>query len=160
MSMDTVRFRSVMGRFATGVTLVTGRDREGAPVGLTANAVASVSLDPPLLLVCLDRGSASRPVLEEAGSFAVSILRAGQGPLARRFSREDPEERFRDLALREEVTGAPILDGALGWADCRLWRTVEAGDHTILLGEVVACGGAEDDDPLVFYCGRFGTFEP
>lgn len=160
MSMDSTRFRKVMGHFATGVTLVTGTGDDGIPVGLTANAVTSVSLDPPLILVCLDRGSDSRPVLTRTGCFGVSILRAGQEELARRFASANPEHRFDGLSLRTEVTGAPLLDDALGWADCRVWKEVEAGDHVILVGRVVACGVEDRGSPLVFFQGGFGTVAP
>jgi 3-hydroxy-9,10-secoandrosta-1,3,5(10)-triene-9,17-dione monooxygenase reductase component len=157
MSMESTRFRKVMGHFATGVTLVMGLDEDGAPVGLTANAVTSVSLDPPLILVCLDLESKSRPVLTRTGRFGVSILRTGQEELALRFARSEPGRRFEGLQLRTEVTGAPILEEALGWADCRLWKEVEAGDHVILLGEVLACGVEAGGAPLVFFQGGFGT---
>jgi flavin reductase (DIM6/NTAB) family NADH-FMN oxidoreductase RutF len=157
MSTDAGHFRRVMSHFATGVTVVTGRDEGGSPVGLTANAVTSVSLEPALILVCLDRLSESRPVLLRTGRFGVSILRSGQEALARRFSRADPEERFEGLELRTEVTGVPLLASALGWADCRVWKSVEAGDHTVLLGEVLACDAPDDGHPLVFFRGGFGT---
>lgn len=157
MSTDAGRFRKVMGHFATGVTLVTGRDEDGVPVGLTANAVTSVSLEPPLILVCLDQLSESRPVLLRTGHFAVSILRSGQDELARRFSRSDPEERFDGLRTRTAVTGAPLLAEALAWADCRTWKSLEAGDHTVLVGEVLACEAEDEGAPLVFFRGRFGT---
>jgi flavin reductase (DIM6/NTAB) family NADH-FMN oxidoreductase RutF len=160
MSMDPAEFRKVMGHFVTGVTLVTGSDRTGAPVGLTANAVASVSLDPVLVLVCLDRSSASRPVILRTRRFGISILRAGDEELARRFALEAPENRFEGVELRREVTGAPLLVDALAWADCRLWKSVEAGDHTIVLGEVAACGAVEGGRPLAFFQGEFGTVSP
>lgn len=157
MNMDSIRFRKVMGHFATGVTLVMGMDEEGSPVGLTANAVTSVSLNPPLMLVCLDLDSNSRPVLTRTGRFGVSILRTGQEELALRFASSDPTRRFDGLRLRTEITGAPLLDDALGWADCRVWKEVEAGDHVILLGEVLACGLEDGGSPLVFFQGGFGT---
>ena len=157
MSIDEAHFRNVMGHFATGVTLVTGADRQGRPVGLTANALTSVSLDPPFLLVCVDRDSASLPVFLDTERFGVSILRAGQESLARRFSREDPEERFTDLEVRTGETGVPIVTGVLGWAECRLWKSVEAGDHYILVGRVEECGVDDDGPPLVFFQGSFGT---
>lgn len=160
MTMQPARFRTVMGHFATGVTLVTGSDAGGDPVGLTANAVASVSLDPALLLVCLDRESSSLPVLLETGRFAVSILGAEDEELARRFSGEAPEDRFQGLDLRRASTGAPILSRALAWADCRVWKTMEAGDHVILVGRVLACGISEEGPPLVFFQGAYGTVAP
>ena len=151
-------FRQVMSRYPTGVTIVTGRDRRGHPVGFTASAVASVSLRPPLILVCADRGSASLPVLIEGGRFAVSFLRAEHAELARRFSAEVPEERFHELRVMETPQGLPILEEALAWTGCRVWKRVEAGDHVILIGEVVDHDIGAKARPLVCYGGEFGTF--
>lgn len=155
-----VAFRDVMGRFATGVTLVTGLDQEQTPVGLTANAVASVSLDPPLLMVGLDRDSSSLPALLDTGRFGVSVLRAEHEHLAHRFSLAAPEDRFAGLELRTTSSGIPIFDDGLAWIDCRVWRPVEAGDHILLLGEVIDCGAGDPGPPLVFFRGSYGTVAP
>jgi flavin reductase (DIM6/NTAB) family NADH-FMN oxidoreductase RutF len=159
MTEDIERFRHVMGHFATGVTVVTRRAPGRDPVGLTANAVASVSLEPRLLLVCMDRGSSSLSVLLDTGRFGISVLRAEDAALARRFSEEIPDERFRDMTLRESAAGVPVLAVALAWIGCRVWRTVEAGDHLILIGEVVDSWSDATGRPLVFFRGRFGTVE-
>lgn len=151
-------FRQVMSRYPTGVTVVTGADRDGKPVGFTVNAVASVSLDPHLILVCADRDSASLPVLLERGSFAISVLRAEHVDLARRFSAEVPEERFQELKVTETHSGLPILEDALAWTSCRVWKTIEAGDHFILIGQVLECGIGPEGSPLVFFGSEFGTF--
>ena len=147
-----------MSRYPSGVTVVTARDRTGQPVGFTASAVASVSLHPPLILVCADRGSASLPVLLEGGRFAVSFLRAEHVELARRFSADLPEERFQELKVTETPGGLPILEEALAWTGCRVWERVEAGDHVILIGEVVDHDLGAEAPPLVFYGSEFGTF--
>ena len=147
-------FRAVAGRFATGVTVVTSRDGEGAPHGLTANAFTSVSLDPPLVLICLDRGSHSHDRILESGVFAVNVLGEEDEELAERFWRWDRERRFDGLARREEVTGAPVLDAALAWLDCRVVDRHPAGDHTIIIGRVEACDHRAGE-PLLFWSGGF-----
>lgn len=150
-------FREVMSTFATGVTVVTGAGPNGAPVGFTVNAVASVSLDPLLILVCVDIESASLAVLLETGLFAVSVLEESDVDLARRFADEIRDERFRALELRPVAEGLPVLRGALAWLACRVWRSIEAGDHMVLIGEVLECGAQPAGNPLVFFRGRFGT---
>ena len=147
-----------MSRYPSGVTVVTGRDSAGRAVGFTASAVSSVSLRPPLVLVCADRGSASLPVLVEGGRFAVSFLRAEDVELARRFSADLPGERFHELRVTDTPAGLPVLEGALAWAGCRVWKCVDAGDHVILIGEVVEHGLGADGSPLVFFGSGYGTF--
>ncbi|MEX0856208.1 MAG: flavin reductase family protein [Gemmatimonadota bacterium] len=159
MKNESARFRQVMGHFATGVTVVTGVDPDGERVGLTANSVASVSLDPPLLLVCLDRGSKSLAALLETGAFGISVLHSGQEAVARRFAGEPTANRFRDLEVRLAPSGLPFLPDAIAWFQCRVWRTIEAGDHTILIGEVED-GGTKPGSPLVFFQGRYGIVAP
>lgn len=153
--MNAERFREVMSNFATGVTVVMGVDAAGAPVGFTVNAVASVSLDPLLMLLCADQGSASLAALLSSGLFAVSVLPAEDEELARRFAEELRDERFRELELRMTAEGVPVLKSALAWVACRVWKSVEAGDHIILIGEVIDGGSRVEGDPLVFFRGRF-----
>ncbi len=150
-------FRSVMSHFATGVTVLTGADPEGTPVGLTANSFTSVSLDPPLVLVCVSNDSTSRSAILETGRFAISVLRREDEPLSRRFAGPTREIRFDDLVLRRAATGAPILERSLAWLDCTLWKVVEAGDHSVLFGRVEACGVTGDGAPLVFFQGQYRT---
>lgn len=149
------RFRAVMGRFPTGVTVVTATGPDG-PVGMTANAIASLSLDPLLLLVCFDRGARTLPVVRETGRFAVNVLSAEQEPLAARFAlKAGEEEKFRGVG-HELRDGLPVLDGALAWLACDLTELVEAGDHVIGLGAVRALGAAPGD-PLLWFRGRYGS---
>ena len=148
-----------MGHFATGVTVVTGAGEEGRAYGLTANSVSSVSLEPPLVLVCIDKDSASHDPILDTGVFAINILGAEDGWLARRFSGKGRSDRFRGVEHRREATGSPILEDALAWLDCSLWRTYEGGDHTIVVGRVVACAAARGS-PLIFYRGRYRERTP
>lgn len=151
---DDNRFREVMSRFVTGVTLVTGR-LDGSVHGLTVNAVSSVSLDPPLVLVCLDRGGTSHDPIIASGSFAVSVLARDQEELAHRFARGTHRERFAGVEFHDAVSGSPVLAGALAWLDCTIRGVHPGGDHSIVVGEVQGCG-AGDGDPLVFFRRGYG----
>ena len=147
------RFRSVMGHFATGVTVVTA-GTPGGPVGMTANAVCSLSLQPLLLLVAFDNESRTLPVVRETGRFGVNILAAGQEELARLFaSKTDERRKFAGVphALHD---GIPVLDGALAWIGCRLERLILAGDHTIGIGAVEAAE-AGTGEPLLWFRGGY-----
>jgi flavin reductase (DIM6/NTAB) family NADH-FMN oxidoreductase RutF len=150
------RFRDAIGRFATGVTIVTTRGADG-PAGLTTNAVTSLSLDPVLLIVCFDNASRTLPVVREAGLFAVNVLHAGQADLARVFaSKRIAAEKF-EAVTHGEAAGVPVLDDALAWFVCRLREEHRGGDHTIGVGEVVEMGHGADADPLVFFRGGYTT---
>ena len=151
--MDVFEFRRIMGHWSTGVAVVATHRGE-RPWGLTANAFASVSLDPPLVLVCVDLGADTHDPLRDAGFFAVSVLAADQERLARRFAASDVEDKFDGVAWREEATGAPVLEGAVAWLDCRLWAHFPAGDHTIFVGQVVA-GDAAEHAPLLYFRGGY-----
>ena len=151
---DEFEFREVMGHFATGVTIVAARYPDGAPCGLTVSSVASVSLEPLLVLVCLDRAAVSHDPIVEGGAFAVSVLSSRDEGLAHRFSAGDRTERFQRVPFREAVTGSPVLEGALAWLDCEIRDVHVAGDHSIVVGEVVACAAGEGD-PLVFFKGDY-----
>lgn len=157
MAVTAEQFRGVMAEFATGVTVVTGRDENGEPVGFTANAVCSVSLEPPLLLICADLGSKSLAALLGAGRFAVSVLGAKDGRLALQFADGARSDRFRGLDLRGDGDDPPILAAALAWMRCEVRRNLDAGDHTIVIGEVRECGSTDAGAPLVFFRGRFST---
>ncbi len=150
-------FRDAVGAFATGINVITTR---GADVryGMTANAFSSVSLDPPLVLVCIGTTSEGSQAISGNGVFAVNVLSADQEPLSRFFSsKERPRGRdaFRGVAHHEAITGSPLLDGAAARMDCRLAHTHEAGDHLIFIGEVVALEVQTDAKPLVFHGGGY-----
>lgn len=150
---DSRALRRALGAFATGVTVVTSRDADGAPVGLTANSFTSVSLEPPLVLVCIGEAAASFGVFRETDRFAVNVLRADQIEIARVFAAKGAD-RFAAVTWREVVTGAPVLDEAAAWFDCRTHGVTPAGDHVILIGEVVAFGES-DAEPLGYHRGGF-----
>ena len=141
MAIDKDFFRQVMGRFATGVTIVTTNNK-GMVAGLTVNAFCSVSLEPPLILVCVDLTSATLPHMRESGSFAVNILTDAQEELSRCFATPSAEryERFCSANYHTAATGAPILDGVLAFIDARIVAEYPGGDHVIFLGEVEALG--------------------
>ena len=153
MTFDPTKQRKIMGHFATGVTVVT-TDGEAGSHGLTANAVASLSLDPPLVLVCFDNESRTLPVVREARRFAVNVLRAGQEDLAATFaSKALPEEKF--AAVTHTVDhGVPVLDDALAWLACDLLSLHPGGDHTIGVGAVTQMDHGAGE-PLVFYRGGY-----
>jgi flavin reductase (DIM6/NTAB) family NADH-FMN oxidoreductase RutF len=147
------QLRNAMALAPTAVTIVTATGEHG-PAGATANAVTSLSLDPPLILACLDQGSRTLEVVRAGGAFGVSVLAAGQEQLARAFASKAPHtEKFREVAFSERE-GVPILDGAVAWVACSLRDLHPGGDHEIAIGDVLAVGGA-GGDPLVFYAGVY-----
>lgn len=151
---DTARFRRVMGSFPTGIAVVTAMRGDGEPVGFTANSITSVSLDPLLILVCIDHGSASHEVILESGAFAVNFLTASSESVSDLFAGGDRSDRFDQVSWKSGATGSPLLEGALGWLDCRVHQTHVAGDHTIVVGRVERCDHREGD-PLVFHRGGY-----
>lgn len=158
--MDADLFRTVMGHFVSGVTVVTGRNGSGEPFGLTASSFTSVSLEPLLILVSVGQGAATLPCLAEAGAFAINILCTGQEEIAYRFAGSDRGGRFQNLDWTPgESTGSPVLGGALAWMECRLWRSVPAGDHELVLGEVLGAATSVGD-PMVYFRGGFHRLVP
>ena len=147
------RFRTVMGHFATGVAVVTV-DTPHGPMGMTANAVASLSLDPVLALVCFDNGARTLPEVQKAKRFGVNVLAADQEHLARRFASKE-DTKFADVP-HSVHDGIPVLDGTLAWVGCELEQLIPAGDHTIGIGAVHAAElGVEGLEPLTWYRGRY-----
>jgi len=134
---DAREFRNALGRFATGVTVVTTRDSEGSPLGLTVSSFNAVSLEPPLVLWSLDRGSSTLPAFEAASHFAVSILGSGQIGLSNRFASRD-DDKFGDLECADGAGGAPLLPGCVACFQCRTIHRYDGGDHVIFVGQVEA----------------------
>ena len=150
---DLELFREVFGRFATGVAVITSAGPSGAG-GMTANAICSLSLDPPLALVCFENRARTLPIVREAGRFAVNVLNAGQEELAGIFASKLPEAEKLEGVEHHFESGVPIIDGSLAWAVCDLRELMPGGDHTIAIGEVAGMGLGEGD-PLLWYASRY-----
>jgi flavin reductase ActVB len=155
-TVDPATFRSVLGRFASGVTVVTVRDVQHYDHGMTVTAFSSVSLEPPLVQVCIGKAASLHSVLgtgNTASQFAVNILSSKQEALARRFAEEHPD-RFDGVGFTRGVTGAPILDDCLDVIECDVLGRHVAGDHTIVIGTVIATA-ANEGSPLLYYRGGY-----
>jgi len=154
--VDPMQFRDTMGRFATGVTVVT-LSHEGTLRGMTANAFSSVSLDPALLLVCIDEHASMYPFFQTATAFAVNILGGDQEDVSRSFAaRGEKTEVMGGYAHHLGPLGSPILDGVLAWAECRIERRYEGGDHLIVVGRVVDLAVERPEaKPLIFFGGSY-----
>jgi flavin reductase len=159
---DAKLLRRAFGAFATGITVVTVGGR--APHGMTANSFTSVSLDPPLLLVCVDRSAVMHRSLLATRRFAVSVLAAEQEEVARHFA-----DRWRPLGAAQfegvdwvpgRYTGAPLVQGALAWFECALWRAYDGGDHTIFVGSLLSVDKQQEEDAVLFFHGRFRQLTP
>jgi flavin reductase (DIM6/NTAB) family NADH-FMN oxidoreductase RutF len=152
MKFDSMAQRRIMGHFATGVTVVTVY-QDGEIIGMTANAVTSLSLKPPLVLVAVDKTAAMHAALTANHCFAVNILAESQEHVSRRFAMRGPKE-VNDLTWIKAASGAPILANALAWVDCRLAEILPGGDHDIFIGEILA-GDAHGSSPLLYYGGKY-----
>ncbi len=153
--VDKNELRRVMGHFATGVTVITTCDENGNPFGLTANALSSVSLVPPLILVCVDKKADTYPYFERSNVFVVNILSDVQEAISRRFATSGIE-KFEGIGYHKNESGCAVLDDAVGHIDCRIVQVHDAGDHTIYVGEVEAVD-ANDVPPLLFFRGGYRT---
>jgi flavin reductase (DIM6/NTAB) family NADH-FMN oxidoreductase RutF len=158
MALTPTEFRTALRSFAAGVTVVTTRDREGRPSGLTASAFTSVSLDPPLVLVCVDHSATAHPDIRALGWFAVNVLRREQEALSRQFA-VSGGDKFRGVACHEGRAGLPLLDGALATLECRIVEAHEAGDHTIFIGQVESAS-VTGGRPLVYFHGGYHSLTP
>jgi len=158
MNFDRRAFRNALGCFATGVTVVTTVTDAGDPVGLTANAFSSVSLDPPLVLFCLDRASQNLAAFQASGRFAVNVLGDDQRDLSVRFS-TTIGDRWDGVAWEVWATGAPVLSGCLAALDCETEAVHEGGDHVIIVGRVKRLASVVDGKPLLYFRGNYATVE-
>jgi flavin reductase (DIM6/NTAB) family NADH-FMN oxidoreductase RutF len=154
--IDPTRLRKTLGAFVTGVTVVTALDAQGEKRGFTANSFTSVSLDPPLILVCLAKKATSFPVFSQTGHFAVNILADAQRSVSSAFASKQPD-KFANIASRPGTSGVPIIEGAAAWLECATHQRIDAGDHVILIGRVVDLGQS-DRTPLGFYGGNYVNF--
>ncbi|HEY5882775.1 MAG TPA: flavin reductase [Nakamurella sp.] len=154
---DAAVFRRVIGSFMSGVVVITASDGD-VPHGMTVSAVSSLSMDPPMLLACLNTASRTQEVVTRTGVFAVNILAHDQGELAARFARSGLPDKFDGVGVRRGQTGVPLLDGALAVIECRVAEVVTGGTHRVFLGRVVHAEAGEGS-PLAYFRGRFGKLE-
>jgi flavin reductase (DIM6/NTAB) family NADH-FMN oxidoreductase RutF len=155
VSFDSRLFRKALSSFATGVTVVTGLTPKDVPVGVTVNSFASVSLDPPIILICLDNNTASLKAFCEGERFAVNILSENQQDLSEEFAGPQ-EHKFKDRAFETWDSGCPILPGCLTNLECTRLNAFEGGDHLIVLGRVDRIEHADGGRPLLFYQSAYG----
>lgn len=157
-AFDSRELRKALGRYATGVTVITARAPEGRRIGVTANSFTSVSLDPPLVAWCPAKSAPSLPALRQSTHFAVNVLAADQHHLSRQFATPAPD-KFAGVTTTEGLGGAPLIEGALARFECRTVRWVDAGDHVICLGHVERFD-TSDGEPLVFHAGAYHVATP
>ena len=159
-ALENTTLRRAAGHFATGVTVVTTRNRDGELSGLTMNALTCLSLDPPLFLICVGNASDTLPVLLENRSFAINILARDQESISWVFASKD-EDKFDGIAYRIGETGSPLLEDVLATVECRITETYPGGDHVIILGRVERTGVHDHKtEPLLFYRGGYAELVP
>jgi flavin reductase (DIM6/NTAB) family NADH-FMN oxidoreductase RutF len=156
VGFDNAEFRRVLGHYPTGVCIVTASDADGA-AGLAVGSFTSVSLEPPLVAFFPDKRSSSWPRIDKIGKFCVNVLASDQQELCRQFA-SSGGDKFAGVSHRSSSNGSPILDGVVAWIDCTLHAVHEAGDHYIVLGEVVALSVETPSRPLLFFQGEYGEF--
>lgn len=157
VTLDIAELRQTLGSFATGVTVATTLDSEGAPKGFTANSFTSVSLDPPLVLVCVDKASGCYPAFAVTTHFGVNILCEDQQHLFKTFASKSAD-KFADMRWMSGITGSPIFPDSTAWLDCQLHDRLEAGDHLIVIGKVLSFGHTPDKRPLGYHRGSYIAF--
>ncbi|RJS61835.1 flavin reductase family protein [Bacillus sp. PK3_68] len=155
--VSSEEFRNVIGHFTSGVSIITVRDEE-VDYGITASAVSSVSLDPPMLLICANRSTGTCHAISKKGSFTVNILAEQQSELAMQFARANTE-KFKGVEMSYGELGNPVLNGTLAQVECRVVEEVAGGTHSVFLAEVQKAN-AEDGNPLAYFRGKFGKFKP
>lgn len=156
-SIDSALFRQVLGSYPTGVSIITAMGPDDQPVGMVVGTFTSVSLDPPLVGFLPDKKSTSWPQIEGAGRFCVNVLASDQQEVCRQVSAKGPE-KFVGVEYVRSQHNLPIIAGSIACIECSLHSVVEAGDHWIVLGNVLALEVTRDDDPMLFHRGRYGGF--
>lgn len=151
---DSTLFRQAIGHFATGVTVVT-TSHEGREHGMTASAVTSLSLEPPMLIVCLNRQAPTHDVITAREWFVVNVLAKGQEAVARQFARP-AEDKFAGVARQPTAQGLPMLEGCVATFECRVTARTSGGTHTVFIAEVTSAAAHAERNPLLYYTGRFG----
>jgi flavin reductase (DIM6/NTAB) family NADH-FMN oxidoreductase RutF len=153
--IDGKHFRQVLAHLPTGVTVIAAHGEQG-PVGMAANSVTSVSLDPPLVLFCPAKSSSTWPKIRAAGSFCINVMAGHHEEVTRQFAAKEAD-RFSGVDCEARPTG-PALRDAVAWLECKIHNEHDAGDHTIVVARVVAIEAAPETDPLVFFRGSYGSF--
>jgi flavin reductase (DIM6/NTAB) family NADH-FMN oxidoreductase RutF len=156
VQIDPGHFRQVLAHLPTGVTVIAAHGEDG-PVGMAANSVTSVSLDPPLVLFCPAKSSTTWPKIRAAGSFCINVMAGHHEEVTRQFAAKEAD-RFAGVQCDHRPTGPGLCD-AVAWVECRMEEEREAGDHTIVVARVVAIEAAAEVDPLVFFRGSYGSFQ-
>lgn len=155
--MDPALFRRACAQFATGIAIASTLDSSGSPHGLTINSFTSVSMDPPLVLICIDRSAGLLSIFESAGHYGLSFLSAGQRDLSSRFARRG-QNRFDGIDWRPGLTGSPLIPGALAHLEGKITNIVEAGDHTVLIAQVISAD-IHSGRPLLYYESGYRSLE-
>jgi flavin reductase (DIM6/NTAB) family NADH-FMN oxidoreductase RutF len=155
MPIDKAEFRRALGHFASAVTVVTTKLADGTPAGITVTAFSSLSLEPPLVLVCIDHRARLHDHLPTEGYFAVNILAEDQETVSRRFASSDPDQ-FRDIGFTTGATGSPLVKDAVAAIECRIVDRLPGGDHTIIVGEVEAAN-IREGKPLLYFRGGYAA---
>ena len=158
MPITQEEFRAALGRFASGVTVVTTKDAKGEFHGITVSAFCSVSLEPPMVLICIEKTAGSHPALEESAVFVVNILREGEAEFSELFA-SSRTEKFDLVQWTPGIEGVPVLDNALATLECRVKFSYHGGDHSIFVGDVENIT-ADEGRPLTYFRGRYGRFLP
>jgi flavin reductase (DIM6/NTAB) family NADH-FMN oxidoreductase RutF len=161
MAIGPSEFKHILSRWGSGVTVVTMKHGETVH-GMTASAFCSVSLEPPLILICVGKKQGSLPLIKGSGRFVVNILAEGQEQLSDFFAKPRPEgdAQFAAHSHQKAANGTPILDGSMGWMDCKVHSVAEGGDHDILIGLIEKMGVSETaKEPLVYFCGKYRKLE-
>src|SRR5437016_6604931 len=153
MTIDSQELRRILGHFPTGVTVITTKDTTGSPFGLTANAFTSLSLNPPLILICVDKGAQCYSCFVESNVFTVNFLHEDQEEISRRFATKGAD-KFAGLKWQPGSNGAAIIDGVMGYVECKITESHDGGDHTIVVGEIVNAS-AKGERPLLFFKGKY-----
>ena len=156
-TIDPAEFRTVLSAYPTGVVAITATSADGTPAGMVIGSFTSVSLDPPLVGFLPDKNSSSWPLIEAAKHFCVNVLASDQQDVCRQLAAKGPE-KFAGLDVAMSDHGHPVIAGAIAQIDCDIHAVIDAGDHWFVLGKVLSLKVARDDDPMLFYRGRYGGF--
>jgi flavin reductase (DIM6/NTAB) family NADH-FMN oxidoreductase RutF len=157
MSVTQERYRAALGSFASGVTVVTTKDAKGTLLGITVSAFCSVSLEPPMVLICIEKTAGSHYAFEESNVFVVNVLRESESAMSERFASLQ-EDKFVGLSFKPGIDGVPILDDALAVLECRVKFSYHGGDHSIFVGEVENVK-VDNGKPLLYFRSHYGRFE-